>query len=220
MSTRTQPAQLGFRAKQTRRPWRIKRKEKRPRSSRRDERVEIELGLHRVGLVRELQPARESPDVGVDGQAGQVERHRSHDVAGLAPDARQLHQIVEFSGYFAVELFVELARHPEQVLRLRAEEPRGVHDASTASGSACARSRGVGYFANSSGVTLLTFSSVVWAERIVAASNWNALSCTSAHSASGYSCARRSITIAARAFAPLGRATNATLGRLSHRPRA
>ncbi len=70
----------------------------------------------------------------------------------------------------------------------------------------------MGYLANSCGVTLLTFSSVVCADRIVAASNWNAFSCTSAHSASGYSCASRSMTMAARALAPRGRAMAVTLG--------
>ncbi len=39
---------------------------------------------------------------------------------------------------------------------------------STRSGSAAARSSGEGYRSKSSGVTLFTFSSVVWAERMVA----------------------------------------------------
>ncbi len=42
---------------------------------------------------------------------------------------------------------------------------------STSSGSAPARSPGVGYFAKSVGVTMLTRSSVVCAERIVADNN-------------------------------------------------
>ena len=65
---------------------------------------------------------------------------------------------------------------------------------------------GVGYRANSAGVTLFTISSVHWADRIVATSSWNGIRATSAHSASGYVAARRSITIGARCFAPLGRA--------------
>ena len=44
---------------------------------------------------------------------------------------------------------------------------------STSAGSACARSAGVGYLANSAGVTWFTISSVVCAERIVAVSSWN-----------------------------------------------
>ena len=43
---------------------------------------------------------------------------------------------------------------------------------STSAGSAAARSAGVGYLANSGGVTMLTRSSVVWADRIVAVSSW------------------------------------------------
>ena len=46
---------------------------------------------------------------------------------------------------------------------------------STSAGSADARSAGVGYFANRFGVTMLTRSSVVWADRIVATSNSYAL---------------------------------------------
>ena len=59
---------------------------------------------------------------------------------------------------------------------------------STSSGSACARSlRASGSAANSAGVTLLTFSSVVCAERIVAASSWNAFVVDERALASGYS---------------------------------
>ena len=82
--------------------------------------------------------------------------------------------------------------------------------ASTASGSACARSAGVGYRAKSAGVTWLTISSVVCAERIVATSSWNGESCSSAQSdlaSPGYSPANRSRTISARCFEPLGLAT-------------
>ena len=42
---------------------------------------------------------------------------------------------------------------------------------STSAGSAAARSSGRGYRANSAGVTMLTRSSVVWADRIVAVSS-------------------------------------------------
>ena len=140
MSTRTQSQQLGLRAKQTAPAVQDQAQREAAAFLGRDERVEVELGLHRVGLVGELEPARQPPDVRVDGQTGQVERHRPHDVAGLAPDARQLHQVVELGGHLTAEVLVELARHPEQALRLRAEEPGGVHDRLDSSGSACARS--------------------------------------------------------------------------------
>src|SRR4030088_2727206 len=49
-------------------------------------------------------------------------------------------------------------------------------------------------------------TSVLWADRIVATRSSNGLRCTSAHSASGYSSARRRTTSVARARAPRGRA--------------
>src|SRR5947207_9653048 len=77
---------------------------------------------------------------------------------------------------------------------------------STSSGSACARSSGVGYFANRAGVTMLTRSSVVCADRIVATSSSYAFECSSAQRASGYASRKRRTTSVARARAPRGRA--------------
>src|SRR2546421_10625153 len=53
---------------------------------------------------------------------------------------------------------------------------------------------GVEYLANSSLVTILTRSWVHWAERIVAMSNSNGVSCTRAQVAAGYSLASRAAT--------------------------
>src|SRR5687767_10318053 len=55
-----------------------------------EEGADLVLDLHRVLGLRQAQPAGETADVGVDGEAGQVEGHRAHDVAGLAADAGQL----------------------------------------------------------------------------------------------------------------------------------
>src|SRR3954469_10716335 len=77
---------------------------------------------------------------------------------------------------------------------------------STSDGSAAARSSGVGYRANRPGGTRFTRTSVVCAERIVAVSNWNALSWSSSQRASGYSSVRRRLTSRARPFGDRGRA--------------
>ena len=175
MSTRTQPAAVGLAREADLAAVQDQPQREAAALLGRDERVEVELGLHRVGLVGELEPARQPADVGVDRQAGQVERHRAHDVAGLAPDARQLHEVVELGGHLAVEVLVEHARHAEQVLRLRAEEPgRSARGARRRRDRRARGRRASGTAANSAGVTLLTFSSVVCAERIVAARSWNA----------------------------------------------
>src|SRR5438132_3269308 len=62
---------------------------------------------------------------------------------------------------------------------------------------------------------MLTRSSVVWAERMVATRSWNGLSWRRAHSSRalpGYSVARRAIASRARPFGVLGIATKRTLG--------
>ena len=72
---------------------------------------------------------------------------------------------------------------------------------SSSSGLAAARSAGVGYRANTAGVTLLTISSVHCADRIVAIRSWNGLSWCNAHSSvavPGYS-ARQPLDDRARA---------------------
>ena len=57
---------------------------------------------------------------------------------------------------------------------------------------------------------MLTRTSVLWADKMVAASNWNGESWRSAHSSlavPGYSSARRCITTRAMPFGVLGRPT-------------
>ena len=146
---------------QTWRPCSISRSESTPRSSGATMPFEVELDLHRVGLVGELQQRAQPGDVRVDRQAGQVEPHRPHDVAGLAADARQRDEVVELGRHLAAEALLERLRHADEVLRLRAEEPGRLDRSSRRRrGRRAARSAGVGYFANSAGVTMLTRSSV------------------------------------------------------------
>ena len=79
-----------------------------------------------------------------------------------------------------------------------------------------------GSAANTAGVTLLTISSVHWAERIVATSSWNGVSCTSAHSSCavpGYSPASRSRRPSARALAPHARRAGRGFAQSSSRGR-
>src|SRR6266566_5299584 len=84
--------------------------------------VQVELDLHRVGLVRQLQPAHQAHYVGVDGQAGQPEGDRPDDVAGLAADARQRIELVDVARDLAAEALLDYPRHEDQALGLRAEE--------------------------------------------------------------------------------------------------
>ena len=56
---------------------------------------------------------------------------------------------------------------------------------------ALAKDTAVGYWANRLGVTMLTRTSVHWAERITAVNSWIGVSYTSSQCASGYILCRR-----------------------------
>ena len=73
-----------------------------------------------------LQAMRQPGHMRVDRQARDPEPNRAHDVAGLAADAGQRHEIVELGRDLATESLLDRLRHPDQALRLRAEEPRRV----------------------------------------------------------------------------------------------
>ena len=95
---------------------------------RRHQRVQVVLDGDRIGLAREAKPARQPSDVGVDRQPGKIECHRTHDVARLATDARQRHQVVEIARDLAVEAFFDRLRHAEQAAGLGAEEAGGADE--------------------------------------------------------------------------------------------
>ncbi len=61
-------------------------------------------------------------------------------------------------------------------LVLARKKPVGRRISSTSSGSATARSSGVGYLAKRAGVVWLTLRSVVWADSTVATSSWKGFS--------------------------------------------
>ena len=213
MSTSTQPAQFGLRAKHTWRPCRISRSEKRPRSSGGTSTLRSSSAFTGSVSVVSLRRRASRPTCVSTGRPGRSKADRAHDVAGLAADARELHEVVELGRHLAVELVLERARHAEEVLRLRPVEARSANTSrSTSSGSAWARSAGVGYSANSAGVTLLTFSSVVCAERIVADEQLERVRRAPARTRPpGTPAVRRARTSSARALAPRGRAMSPNL---------
>ena len=70
-------------------------------------------------------------------------------------------------------------------MRLRVlarKKPVDRTSSSTCSGLAAASEAASGYAAKSAGVTMFTRTSVLWAERMVAASNWNGSLKANAHS--------------------------------------
>ena len=90
-----------------------------------------------------------------------------------------------------------------QLTQLRAllrKKPMLRITSSTSSTGACAMAAGFGQREKSSGVTLLTLASVVWALRATQITHWKASSKCSAHSASGYSASMRAQTSTTRAL--------------------
>ena len=74
--------------------------------------------------------------------------------------------------HLAAEPLHHAVGHPDEAAGLVPVEARGADDLLDArAGSASARSSGVGYRANSAGVTMFTRTSVVCADRIVAVSS-------------------------------------------------
>ena len=129
MSTSTQPPQFGL-AREAHLPAVQDQAQREPAALLgRDERVEVELRLHRVGLGGELQPARQPPDVRVD-RAGRGGR--------TPPTARRCRSCARRPGSFTrssssvgtspSNSSSSVRAMPSDVLRLRPEEPGGVDD--------------------------------------------------------------------------------------------
>ncbi len=128
MSTSTQPGQFGLRAKHTRRPCRMSRSEKRPRSSGGTSTLRSSSAFTGSVSVVSFRRRAKRPTCVSTGRPGRSNATDRTTLPVLRPTPGQLHEVVELGRHLAVELLVELARHAEQVLRLRPEEAGGVHD--------------------------------------------------------------------------------------------
>ena len=152
-----QAPQAGLRAWQMRRPWKITWCESIVQSllgKSAPTAASILSGSVCLGPL----PAPHQPlEVRVHGDAGAAEGVAEHDEGGLAAHAGQLDEVLEAAGNLAAELlhaapWTALSRD----LVLARKKPVGRRISSTSSGSAAARSSGVGYLAKSAGVVWLT----------------------------------------------------------------
>ena len=232
MSLSTHSSQRGRRASHTFRPCRISRSENAPRSSGGTSALRACSAFTASVSLVSLSRIEQAPDVGVDREAGQAERDGPDHVAGLAADARERHEILQLGRHLPVESLLERGTHSDQALRLLTEEAGGVDELLDVRRLGLGKVAGRRIRANTAGVTLLTISSVLCADRIVATSSWYGLSWWSAHSSAalpGYSSARRSTTVAARACRTPGSCLRGSLtrrvgslgsdgGRRAHRP--
>ena len=91
----------------------------------RDQRGQVGLDLDRILLLGQLHAPRQPAHVGVHGDARDAERMAEDDVGRLAPDARQLDQIVELAGHLTAVTLRERGPQTDQRLGLGAEESEG-----------------------------------------------------------------------------------------------
>ncbi len=129
MSASTQRPQCGRRASHTARPWRMRRSEKRPRSSGAIRPLRSNSAFTGSVSVVSLSLRERRPTWVSTGSPGRSKRDRTHHVGGLAPHPGQLHELFERGGHLAVVLVLEGAGHAEDVLGLRPVEAGGEDDA-------------------------------------------------------------------------------------------
>jgi hypothetical protein len=94
-----------------------------------EQRTDRVLDLDGVGLLGPAEAAGQPAEVGVDGDAGDVECVAEHDVGGLAAHARQLHEVLEAARDLPVVMLHQVGGELEQRLGLGAEEAQRPDDA-------------------------------------------------------------------------------------------
>ncbi len=93
-----------------------------------DEFADGVLDLDRVLLGRPAPPPNQAPEMGVDGDSGDVERIAQDDVRGLTPHTGQRHQLVHGVGQFAVESLDQRLTQADQRRRFIAIKTGGANE--------------------------------------------------------------------------------------------
>src|SRR5918996_143018 len=204
MSARTQSPQRGLCAVHTRRPCRMSRRLSAPRSSART--IGFNSSSTFTGSVFFVSPSRrDSRSTWVStGRPGSPMATLRTTLPVLRPTPGRVTRSDSLRGTSPPNRSTRAVAMPMRLRVLFRKKPVDWMICSSSAGSAAARSSGRGYLPNTDGVTMLTRSSVVCADRIVATSSSYGLECSSAHrslAVPGYSSARRSATTRAR---PLG----------------
>ena len=180
-SASMQLAQSGLRALQTLRPWSIRRCERRVHSVLREERHEVGFDFHRVGRLRQSEPAGEAADMGVDDDAFvHGEGVAEDDVGGLPADAGELHELRHAARDLAAVALDERPAEALERLGFVAEEAGGLDEGLEILERNLRVMGGGGTGRNSAGVTRLTRTSVHCAESTVAARSSRAFPWSSA----------------------------------------
>ena len=133
-----------------------------------------QLLLDHLRIVRSRNPdaIRDAQHVPVDRQPGHAERVPEDDVRGLAPDARQLDELLHRLRHLAAVPLDDLRRPcPASERDFARKKPVDWICGSSSSVVAFASDWALGYRLKSAGVTWFTRSSVHCADRIVATSS-------------------------------------------------
>ena len=94
----------------------------------REQRADLVLDLHRVGLRGQAEPARQPAEVGVHGDARHPERVPEDHVRRLAPDAGERDQVHQPAGHLTVVPLDQRLGELEERVGLGAEEARRLDD--------------------------------------------------------------------------------------------
>ncbi len=138
-------------------------------------------------VLGQPESTRQPADVRVDRQTREVEGDAAHDVGRLAPDTGQRHEVFQSRRHLTAEALFDSGCHPQQTPRLVLVEAGRADDVGDLPRVGGGEVGGRRLAAEQSGVTMLTRTSVVWADRIVATSNSHGLRWSSSQTASGYS---------------------------------
>ena len=134
---------------------------------------QILLDLFRVVIAREFEAAADAVDVRIHDHAFVLlEPCAEHDVGGLAGYAGQSEKLIHLIGHLAAEITHDLFCGSHHRLRFVAKKAGRADVGLELFGLEGREILTVGYFLNSSGVTMFTRTSVDWAERMVATSKF------------------------------------------------
>ena len=187
-----QLAHAGRCAKHTRRPWKISTWLSWSHCSRGNSAMRSGSILSGGGVLGPTKSLRDALHVGVDHDPfGRVEGHAQHHVGGLASDPGSSTSSRKVRGTSPRCSPISFCREPNDVLGLLAKHADAVQELLDVVLWARASDAGSGYAAKRRGVTLLTRTSVVCAERTVATRSSNGLRCSSSQCASGCSTTSR-----------------------------
>ena len=119
----------------------------------------------------QLQTVGHAEDVGIDSNGRRIEQDTDQDIGRLAADAGQFHQLIESLRHLAMIFFTKDGTVGQDILGLAAIEAAGPYLFFQSRRPQVSIFSGVLYSGNMPAVTILTRSSVHWADKMTAIIN-------------------------------------------------